>query len=45
MIAFENEEISVHRMNSSFICNLWNWINVHSVDRQFFALFFVLTRL
>ena len=34
MIALENEEISIHRMNSSFICNLWSWSNVHSVDRH-----------
>lgn len=33
MIAFENEEISAHRMKSSFICNFWTWTSVHSVHR------------
>ena len=34
MIAYENEEISLHIMNSTFICNLWSWSNVHSVDKH-----------
>ena len=25
-IAFENEELSIHRLKNSFVCNLWFWI-------------------
>ena len=24
-IAFENEELSIHRLKNSFVCNLWFW--------------------
>ena len=24
-IAFENEELSIHRMKNSFVCNFWVW--------------------
>ena len=24
-IAFENEELSIHRLKFSFVCNLWFW--------------------
>ena len=24
-IAFENEELSIHRLKNSFVCNLWLW--------------------
>ena len=24
-IAFENEELSIHRMKNSFVCNFWSW--------------------
>ena len=32
-IAFDNEDISVNRMKSSFLCNLWSWTNLYIVDR------------
>ena len=32
-IAFENKDLSVQRMKTSFICNLWSWSNVHIVER------------
>ena len=25
MIAFENEELSIHRLKNSFVCNIWFW--------------------
>ena len=25
IIAFENEELSIHRMKNSFVCNFWFW--------------------
>ncbi|KAJ9678923.1 hypothetical protein PVL29_020968 [Vitis rotundifolia] len=25
MIAFDNEELSIHRLKNSFVCNLWLW--------------------
>ena len=34
MIVFGNEEFSLHKMISTFICNLWSWANVHSVDKH-----------
>ena len=24
-IAFDNEELSIHRLRNSFVCNLWMW--------------------
>ena len=24
-IAFDNEELSIHRLKNSFVCNLWMW--------------------
>ena len=24
-IAFENEELSIHKMKNSFVCNFWSW--------------------
>ena len=27
MIAFENEELSIHRLKNSFVCNIWFWTN------------------
>ena len=32
-ISFENKDLSVQRMKTSFICNLWSWSNVHIVER------------
>ena len=34
MIVFWNEEFSLHVMIYTFICNLWSWANVHSVDKH-----------
>ena len=25
MITFDNEELSMHRLKNSFVCNLWSW--------------------
>ena len=24
-IAFDNEELSIHRLKNSFVCNIWSW--------------------
>ena len=33
-LAFVNEVFSTHRLNRSFICNLWPWSNVYSRVRD-----------
>ena len=25
MIVFDNEELSIHRLKNSFVCNFWSW--------------------
>ena len=30
---FDNKEFSMQRMKSSFVYNLWSWINLYMVDR------------
>ena len=30
---FENVIISINRMKSTFLCNLWSSVNLHSVER------------
>ena len=29
-MTFDNKVFLVHRMQSSFICNLWSWSNMYS---------------
>ena len=45
-IVFDNKAILVHRMKTSFLCNLWSWTNLCIVDRPASLLvFFNLARL
>ena len=30
---FEGVDISINRMKSTFLSNLWSWVNVHCVER------------
>ena len=30
--AFENETFSVHRLKSTFVCILWLWVKLNSID-------------
>ena len=30
--AFEDEALFAHRMKSSFLCTLWSWAKLYSVD-------------
>ena len=32
-LVFEDVNISINRMNSTFLCNLWSWVNLYSVER------------
>ena len=31
-MAFENESPSVHRLKSTFLCTLWSWAKLNSID-------------
>ena len=31
LLAFGNEELSLHRLKYSFVCNLWSWVRVSIV--------------
>ena len=31
-VAFENESPSVHRLKSTFLCTLWSWAKLNSID-------------
>ena len=35
-LVFDNVDISISRMKSAFLCNLWSWANLYVVDRQIF---------
>ena len=28
-IAFDNEELSIHRIKNSFVCNFWTWTKLY----------------
>ena len=32
-VVFEDVNISINRMKSTFLCNLWSWVNLYSVER------------
>ena len=33
ILVFEDVTISINRMKSTFLCNLWSWVNLYSVER------------
>ena len=33
-VAFDNDACFAHKMNMSFVCNLWSWANVYNSDRN-----------
>ena len=39
-LVFEDVNISVNRMKSTFLCNLWSWVNLYSVERSMFLVDF-----
>ena len=32
-LVFEDVNVSVNRMKSTFLCNLWSWVNLYSVEK------------
>ena len=32
-LVFEDVNISVNRMKYTFLCNLWSWVNLYSVEK------------
>ena len=33
MLVFKDVNISINRMNSTFLYNLWSWVNLYGVER------------
>ena len=32
-LVFEDVNISINRMESTLLCNLWSWVNLYSIER------------
>ena len=41
-LVFEGVNISINRMKSTFLCNLWSWVNLYSVERPRSLVYFLL---